>query len=220
MKKKIRKLFQTSIINTLRINYHYFGLQGILCPYILMSKNTKINILSGNCLIKKKQAGIVQIGYGYVGVIDSKYQRSLWENTGTIIFEGKTKLGVGTRICCMGGSIHFGNNFTINANTGIISAKKISFGDNCLISWDCLIMDTDFHHIYNIDNDKQMINENKEISIGNKVWIGCKSLILKGSEISDNTVVAAGSVVTKKSKRKNIILVNNDIKKENIMWRD
>lgn len=40
--------------------------------------------------------------------------------------------------------------------------------------------------------------EHKEsVYIGNNVWIGCSCVILSGVKIGDNSVVAAGSVVTK-----------------------
>ncbi len=35
------------------------------------------------------------------------------------------------------------------------------------------------------------------VSIGNDVWIGCRSIVLKGVSIGDGAIVAAGSVVTK-----------------------
>lgn len=47
-------------------------------------------------------------------------------------------------------------------------------GNNSIISWDCLILDTDFHRIY---KDGNMINENKPIEIGNHVWIGAITVL-------------------------------------------
>ena len=41
-----------------------------------------------------------------------------------------------------------------------------------------------------------MINENKPIEIGNHVWIGAKSTILKGTKIADGSVIGAGSLGT------------------------
>ena len=35
----------------------------------------------------------------------------------------------------------------------------------------------------------------REIIIGENVWIGLNSIILKGATIGDNSIVAAGSVV-------------------------
>jgi acetyltransferase-like isoleucine patch superfamily enzyme len=37
----------------------------------------------------------------------------------------------------------------------------------------------------------------EEIVIGNNVWIGCNSVILKGVTVGEGAVIAAGSVVTK-----------------------
>ena len=39
--------------------------------------------------------------------------------------------------------------------------------------------------------------EYKPITIGDDVWIGCNSIILKGVKIGNGSIVAAGSVVTK-----------------------
>lgn len=85
------------------------------------------------------------------------------------------------------------------AESSIVCFDEIIFRENCLISWDNFIMYNDFHKIYK--NDK-VINENKRVIIGNDVWIGCRSTILKGSEIASNSVIAAASIVTKKFNKK------------------
>ena len=55
-------------------------------------------------------------------------------------------------------------------------------------------MDTDFHKIYTNNNEYQ-INQDSEIIIGDKCWIGCRSLILKGVTIPNNAIIAANSTV-------------------------
>ena len=62
-------------------------------------------------------------------------------------------------------------------------------------------------------------NEGKEISIGNHVWLGIRAIILKGVSIGDNSIVAAGSVVTKNVKA-NTIVSGSPAKqiKENRNW--
>ena len=55
----------------------------------------------------------------------------------------------------------------------------------------------DSHSIIDIVNEKR-INYAKNIHIGNKVWIGENSYILKGAEIQNESIVATNSVVTKK----------------------
>lgn len=49
----------------------------------------------------------------------------------------------------------------------------------------------------------------KEIKLGEKCWIGMNSTILPGVTLGDNTVVGAGSVVTKSFPNGNCVLVGN-----------
>ncbi|MCR4662022.1 MAG: acyltransferase [Clostridia bacterium] len=84
--------------------------------------------------------------------------------------------------------VFIGNNTYINSRTEIKCMDSISIGNDCTISWDVCIMDTDYHYIG--------VNETAPVIIGNHVLIGCKSIIHKGVKIGDGSVIAAGSVVT------------------------
>ena len=55
-------------------------------------------------------------------------------------------------------------------------------------------MDTDEHPLDNKENER--INPDKPIVVGNHVWICCKCVLLKGAEVPDHTVVAAGTLLT------------------------
>jgi acetyltransferase-like isoleucine patch superfamily enzyme len=83
-----------------------------------------------------------------------------------------------------------GNGTYINRNTLIHSSESVKIGKNCRISWDVIIMDENGHEIPGTQNAKPII-------IDDEVWIGCRSIILKGVHIGKGAVVAAGSVVTK-----------------------
>lgn len=95
-----------------------------------------------------------------------------------------------------GGELIIGNNCFVNCNTFITAAGKTVIGDNCLIGPNVLIFDHD--HLYKDDHHPTSNIEVGEITIGNNVWIGGGSIILKGAEIGDNCVIAAGSIVKKK----------------------
>lgn len=83
-----------------------------------------------------------------------------------------------------------GDRSYLNRRSQIKCQKKVSIGSDCAISWDVSIMDTDYH---SIDGKPK----SEEICIGNHVWIGCKSTILKGVKIGDGAVIAAGSLVNR-----------------------
>lgn len=108
----------------------------------------------------------------------------------------------------IGDYVSFGN------RTQIHCGNYIEIGDNTIISWDCCIMDRDYHAF---NSDYEQI---KHVLIGKHVWIGCHVLILKGICIGDGAVIAAGSVVTKDIPSK-CLAGGNPAKviKENIKWK-
>ena len=92
-------------------------------------------------------------------------------------------------------------------------------GDDCLLAWNIMILDGDGHYIY-LQNGTY--NENiSNIFIGTHVWICANSTILKGALISDNSVVGAGTIVSKKFEHRNVLIAGkNKIVKENVNWKD
>jgi acetyltransferase-like isoleucine patch superfamily enzyme len=87
--------------------------------------------------------------------------------------------------------LKIGNHASIGNRTEIHCGKEITIGDNCIIAWDVVIMDWDYHRL----NGKVPVR--KPVHIEDNVWIGCRAIILKGVTIGKGSVVAAGSVVTR-----------------------
>lgn len=138
---------------------------------------------------------------------------------GELIFDGRAVFAPGTKII-NSGTIVFGENFDMKASSAIICEKDIVFGKDALISWECLIMDTDFHNIYDgVEENDKRVNNPEKIFIGAHVWVGCRSSILKGSHIPDGSVVGAGSVVCKKLHEENSVYCGNRAVRSNIVWR-
>ncbi|MEQ9308569.1 MAG: DapH/DapD/GlmU-related protein [Balneolaceae bacterium] len=86
---------------------------------------------------------------------------------------------------------------------------EVKIGDNCLIGPNVGIY-TAGHNIHPIDRHKS--GNAKSIIIGNNVWIGGHSVILGGVKVGNNSILAAGSVVTK-DVPKNTIYAGNPAKK-------
>lgn len=191
---------------------------GAIHPYIIVSKNVIIRDLKGSVVIKNPSIGCIKLGFSNVAIKESKDISFVWENSGQITFNRDAIIGIGSKISNRGILI-FGRNFVATSEINIIVRKKIEFGENCLISWDTLFMDSDLHSIYNCSDLNNEINKNKEIYIGNHVWIGCECLILKGSIISDNAVIAARSTITNKTNfKESSIITTSKIIKDDIYW--
>lgn len=220
MKDKLKRLAKISVIKTFMFNLVYFGWGGVRHCYALVSKDVKLSQLKGRIVSNVPlYTGCIRIGFPNVGIVDHKYQRSIWDNSGTIILNGHISLGSGMRLS-NSGEIEFGDNFNLNANSTIVCHKRIKFGMDVLISWDVLVMDTDFHKIYENENNQTLINPSKDIIIGDNVWIGCRCFIAKGCNIPSGCVVAAQSKLTGTTEEVNSI-IGDRMKtiKSNIVWK-
>lgn len=125
-----------------------------------------------------------------------------YEDNGSII-----SIGEGTSIVCAAMSV-------MDENT------KISIGKDCMLANDITIRTSDSHSIIDLETNKR-INPSKDVNIGNHVWIGAYTSVLKGATVSDNSIVGLHSVVTEKSIcPENSLLVGVPAKvvKSNVTW--
>lgn len=106
-----------------------------------------------------------------------------------------------------GRNIIIGSNVFINFNCSFLDRGTITIGDNVLIGSNCNIFTT--NHPIEPKNRKSTIS--KAITIKNDVWIGGNVTILPGITINANSIVGAGSVVTK-DVPENVIVAGNPAK--------
>ncbi|MDR7127775.1 acetyltransferase-like isoleucine patch superfamily enzyme [Algoriphagus sp. 4150] len=90
---------------------------------------------------------------------------------------------------------------TIGDNVGIsgatISGSNIKIGNNVLIGSGVLITDSDSHSILPSKRHDSSYIVSKPIIIEDDVFIGARSIVMKGVTIGGGSVIGAGSVVTK-----------------------
>lgn len=103
--------------------------------------------------------------------------------------------------------IEIGDEVAFNNNIFICCAQRVKIGNNCLIGEGVTIFDFEAHGTSPYNRHK--LGNEKEVIIGNNVWIGSKVIILKGAKIGDNSIIAAGSVVLGKEYPSNVIIGGN-----------
>lgn len=208
-------------LKTIYFNFKYLPFSQAIKFPIWVARNTYIKNAGGSIKISAPlKAGLIRLGCGNIGIFDDKKSRGIWQVAGSIEFCGKARLGHGFKVSVgPNGKIVFGNNFRISAESAIVALKEIYFGDNVLLSWDILVMDNDFHKILNKENVQ--INNPKPIILGNDIWVGCRSTILKGVIIADNNVIAAGSVISKSITDSGNVMGGNPtvVIKRDIRWQ-
>lgn len=158
--------------------------------YISIGERTRIN--NFDCEIRNKKNNLTNISIGNDCVVSGNF----------VCEKEDARIVIGTNTFIGGGLF--------------ISTSEISIGSDVLISWGCTIIDTNAHSLNwqerrtDVSDWKKGLDEGKigyyknwenvisrKITIGDRVWIGFNSIILKGVEIGEGAVIAAGSVVTK-----------------------
>jgi acetyltransferase-like isoleucine patch superfamily enzyme len=214
-------LILCSIPRILFFNFRYFPLYQAFRLPIFITYNTKV-VVKGKIRIDGiSHFGMIRIGFHKVNECNSYDQTILVVEKGAVLeFKGYSHLGRGSKLYVVEkAKLVLGDNFSISASSAISCYHYIEFGKDIQFSWNCLVMDSDTHVIYDINGKR--INEDKPIIFEDKIWIGCNCTILKGTIIPSNCVIGANSVVTGNCFLKNSIIAGNPAKtiKEIGGWR-
>lgn len=122
-----------------------------------------------------------------------------------------------SNVIFFGQDIYFNNRMLLIAS----ESKNIIIGNGCLFSIGVILRNADAHLMYDIVSKKR-INHSKSIYIGDHVWVGQNSLILKGTQIGSGCILGAQSVISNKSMPSNTVWAGNPAKqiKKNIFWSE
>lgn len=97
--KKYFAAFGKLNFKTIRFNFRYFKLKDALKLPVLISKHVYLRTCKGELVIEAPlKFGMIEIGYGNVGIFDDKRDRAIWHVMGKVIFERNANIGHGSKI--------------------------------------------------------------------------------------------------------------------------
>lgn len=118
------------------------------------------------------------------------------------------------------GYVTIGNDNTfIETKIEITTNGNVTIGNDCMFSLQIRLQQPDQHLIFDATT-RERINKDKNISIGNHVWIGLGAVLLGGANIPDNCVIGRGSVTSHKFDETSCILAGAPAKivRRNVLW--
>lgn len=198
-KHQMKLLLKSNLFKTIWFNLKVLPLkQAIRLPIYLFGK---INFRSLDGCIKILSpiySGMITIGREGFYVANTK-PSCQWMVKGTIIFNGPVRFGGGSYVTvAKNATLNIGTKGTyIGSNSVIICFDSITIGDKVDLAWECQVIDTSFHYIESTDNSFDVKPLTQPVIIGDRVWIGNRTTISKGSVIPDDNIVASNSLVNK-----------------------
>ena len=132
--------------------------------------------------------------------------------------------------------IRFGGICKVDSYTGIMHGTEIrcdeqlTIGKYNMISYECMIYDTNTHCTYSSEKRRKMTNENfpyigleiekpetKPVLIGDDCWLGKRCVVLKGVNVGQNSTIATNAVLTKSCPAESLVYGNPAINKQKAM---
>lgn len=98
-------------------------------------------------------------------------------------------------MCDYGYNIEIGENFGSNHNLLILDPGKVTFGNNVMIGANCSFYTT--NHPLDPHLRNEYLQWARPITVEDNVWICSNVVVLAGVTIGENSVIGAGSIVTK-----------------------
>lgn len=121
--------------------------------------------------------------------------KALVRNDGVLTFGDHVRLdGTTVRlefVAYRGGRVAVGDGTFINYGTNISAMRAVTIGRNCSIGQYSIIMDCDHHDI----SDRADHGPVEPITIEDDVWLGARTIVLRGSHVGRGSVIGANSVV-------------------------
>lgn len=161
----------------------------------LYAKSALFGIEIGKNVRAHGSVGLLRWPGGVIKIGDDVSIISSWRRSTAAALAFPTRL----RVFGPGARIEIGKGCELNGVSITARSCPILIGCNCLVAPNCIITDSDFHAHWPAEARKNLPGYELDmgVTIGDNVWIGMRTIILKGVNIGKGAIIGAGSVVTR-----------------------
>lgn len=215
--KKYKKNGVISIRLYLYYNYFCKNIEHRGKAKIIPYKNTLIQLHPSSKIILYGDQDL-EIGWGKMKGSKAETYIQMWENSVWHVRRGGRVIYLSTIVVSNGAVLDTGF-FSLNIGSLIGVDKKMVIGDDVMTGRNIVLYDSDMHQIQN--DCGEVINPPEEVVIGEHVWLGIGSKVLKGVTIGAGAMVGAGTVVTKNMPEHAMVVSGSSCRcvKENVNWK-
>lgn len=192
MRSVIRYLHQT-----IWFNFHYLPFKQAIKLPIFVYRMKMVN-MSGSITIDSDRIGRGMIKLGFYDVSVYPNTGIMWDNHGgEIVFRGYCKIGNDSYLSFgKHTKVIFGDDFISSARMRCVSYRGITFGRSVRFGWDVLIMDTNFHPLFDLEK-KIYKKASAPITIGDYNWFATQCKIMAGTTTPERCIFGMNSIITR-----------------------
>lgn len=185
-----------ALIPSIIFNFRYLPFKQAIKLPILVYKPHFLK-LGGAVVIESEKIyhGMIKLGFFTSAIYPNT--GITFKNEGLITFKGKCRIGNDCYIVVGKNShIDFGDDFKVTAGFKITSMCGISFGRQTRFGWGCLVFDTNFHPLYDIEK-KKFKKAFGKIHIGDNNWFATQCMIMPSVQTPERCIFGARTIVTR-----------------------
>ena len=185
-----------ALIPSVYFNFKYLPFKQAIRLPILVYKPHFLQ-LSGKVVLESEKLyfGMIRLGF---------FTSAVYPNSGialrikgTLVFQGKCRIGNDSYVVTgKSGRIVFGDGFSVSAGLKIISHCGIKFGKDTHFGWGNIVIDSNFHPLYDMQN-KKFKKAFGEIEIGDNNWFSTQCMIMPCVKTPERCIFGARSIVTR-----------------------
>lgn len=209
-----RDFWRINFIKTLYFNFTAFNLKNAVKIPVLVGYNVKLYEIGRIDFLESIKPGMLSLGVKRFEGIDDSSQKLMFRNRGIIEIGNRIKIHPGARLLIGSkGLLKIMGKNTIGCHSRVVCHKGITIGINSGCSWECQLMDTDFHFVIDLEAQKPL-KRRAPIYIGNDVFIGNHCNVSKGSKIPNGSILSSWSNVSGSfiKKGENLLISGNPAK--------